>query len=161
MRGNVVETLIGAVVLVVAMTFLGFAYTRADVGTVRGYELLAKFDRVDGLKAGSDVVISGIKVGTVADLELDPDTYFAVARLSIGDTVKLPLDSSAQIGSDGLLGDKYVIVVPGGEEEYLQAGDEIKFTQGAIDLIGLVGQAIFSQGGSGKGDTGNVGGELK
>ncbi len=160
MRGNVVETLIGAVVLVVAMSFLGFAYTRADVGTVRGYELIAKFDRVEGLKAGSDVVVSGIKVGSVVDLTLDPETYFAVARLSIGDNVKLPDDSSAQIGSDGLLGDKYVIIAPGGAEDFLQAGGEIKFTQGSIDLIGLVGQAIFSQGGS-KGGAGDAGGELK
>ena len=74
MGGNLVETLMGAVVLAVALVFLVFVYSRADVGTVRGYELVAKFDRIDGLTVGTDVLVSGIKVGTVVDQRLDPET---------------------------------------------------------------------------------------
>lgn len=145
MRGNLVETLMGAVVLVVALTFLVFAYSRADIGTVRGYELLAKFDRIDGLTIGSDVLVSGIKVGSVVDQYIDQETYLAVVRISIDRSIKLPEDSSAQISSEGLIGDKFLVLVPGGSDEMLAAGDEIVFTQGSVDLIGLLGKAIFSQ----------------
>jgi phospholipid/cholesterol/gamma-HCH transport system substrate-binding protein len=144
MRGNLVETLIGAVVLVVAVVFLAFAYTRADVGTVRGYELTARFDRVDGVKVGSDVLVSGIKVGTVVAITLDRETYLAEMRFSIDEAIEMPEDSSAEVGSEGLLGDKFVALVPGGADEMLGAGDEIKFTQGSIDIVALLGQAIFS-----------------
>ncbi len=71
MNGNLFEALIGAVVLVVAAVFLVFAFTTADIGTVQGYQVVAKFDRVDGLNIGSDVRLSGIKVGTVTSQELD------------------------------------------------------------------------------------------
>lgn len=152
MRGNLVETLTGAVVLVVALSFLFFAYSRANVGIVRGYELVAKFDRVDGLNIGSDVFVSGIKVGSVADQYLDPETYLAVVSMSLDPSVKLPEDSSAEIGSNGLLGDKFVALVPGGAEEMLGQGDEIMFTQGSIDVVGLIGQAIFSRGAEGPSD---------
>lgn len=145
MRGNLVETLIGAVVLIVALSFLAFAVTRADVGTVRGYQLVAKFDRIDGLLVGSDVLVSGIKVGTIVDQRLDPETFLAVVRISVDPSIKLPEDTSAEISSSGLLGDKFLVLVPGGADELLAAGDEIRFTQGSIDIIGLVGQAIFSQ----------------
>lgn len=150
MRGNLVETLMGAVVLVVALTFLVFVYTRADIGTVRGYELVAKFDRIDGLTIGTDVLVSGIKVGTVVDQRLDPETYLAVVRVSVDSSLKLPEDSSAEIGSNGLLGDKFLVLVPGGSEEMLGPGDEIMFTQGSVDTVNLVGQAIFSQASGGE-----------
>ena len=152
MRGNLVETLTGAVVLAVALSFLFFAYSRADVGTVRGYELVAKFDRVDGLNIGSDILLSGIKVGSVADQYLDLETYLAVVSMSLDPSVKLPEDSSAKITSTGLLGDMFVVLVPGGAEEMLAPGDEIMFTQGSIDIVGLIGQAIFSRGAEGPSD---------
>lgn len=145
MRGSLVETLMGAVVLVVALTFLVFGYSRADVGRVSGYELVAKFDRIDGLTIGTEVLVSGIKVGTVIDQRIDPETYLAVVRISIDRSIVLPDDSSAEIGSTGLLGDKYLVLVPGGSDNMLGEGDEITFTQGSIDIINLVGQAIFSQ----------------
>ena len=79
MSGNVVETLIGAMVLAVAAVFVVFAVTTTDIGTVAGYELTAKFDRIDGLSVGADVRISGIKVGTVIDQDLDPVTFLGGA----------------------------------------------------------------------------------
>ena len=143
MRGNLVETLIGAIVLIVAAVFLTFAYSRADVGTVEGYELFARFDRVDGVEVGSDVLLSGIKVGTVVEIILDRETYLAVMRFSIDDSIVLPEDTSAEVGSGGLLGDKFIALVPGGADEMLSAGGEIKFTQGSIDIVALLGRAIF------------------
>ena len=108
MGKNLVETLIGALVLGVAGVFLLFAYSKGGLTTVEGYQLIGKFDRIDGLAEGSDVRMSGIKIGTVTKQEIDPETYLAVVTLNIMPEIKLPEDSSAQISSDGLLGDKYL-----------------------------------------------------
>src|SRR3546814_17825893 len=78
MRRNIFETVIGALVLLVAAWFLYFSYTRSGVRDVNGYEVMAKFDRIDGIEAGRDVRMSGIKIGTVTRQELDPATYLAV-----------------------------------------------------------------------------------
>lgn len=147
MNRNPVETIIGAVVLVVAALVLVFAYTSASLRPVRGYEVLAKFDRIDGLQVGTDVRISGIKVGTVVSLVLEPASFLAVARLSISDTVKLPKDTVAQISSEGLLGGKFMALVPGGDTAMIKPGGEISFTQSPVNLEDLIGQLIFSQGG--------------
>jgi len=77
MGRNLIETLMGAVVLVVAGLFLIFAYSTTNVRPVRGYTVTAKFERVDGLNTGSDVRLSGIKVGTVVDQKLEPNTFLA------------------------------------------------------------------------------------
>jgi len=148
--GNLVETLIGAVVLAVAGFFLYFSYDKADIGVVQGYTLTAKFDKVDGVKVGSDVMLAGIKVGTVMAQTLDAKEYLAVLELSLSSDVKLPDDSAIKIASDGLLGGKYLSIDPGGSEDYLEAGEEILFTQGSVDLTELIGKAIYSSGGAGK-----------
>ena len=87
MSGNLVETLIGAVVLVVAGFFLYFSYDKADIAPVEGYALIAKFDKVDGIKVGSDIMLAGIKVGTVTDQILDAKEYLAVLSLSLSSDV--------------------------------------------------------------------------
>jgi phospholipid/cholesterol/gamma-HCH transport system substrate-binding protein len=148
MGRNLVETLMGAVVLAVAALFLVFAYSRADVGEVRGYTLSAKFDRVDGVKPGADVRVSGIKVGSVLSEKLDTQSYLAEIRLSIDPSVKLPKDSAAKILLSGLLGDTYISLSPGGDDQMLKDGDEIQYTQGSVDIISLVGQAVFGKAGS-------------
>src|SRR5712691_7158827 len=107
MSRNVIETVMGAVVLVIAALFLFFAYSVSQVRAVRGYELTAQFERVDGVRDGGDVRISGIKVGSILSQTLDPKTYFAVVRMSIDPGIKVPTDTVAQIASSGLLGDKY------------------------------------------------------
>ena len=147
MRKNLIETLMGAVVIAVAVIFIIFAYDTADLHAVDGYRVTAKFDRIDGIRSGSDVRMSGIKIGTVTGQELDPATYLAVVTISIDPKIKLPLDTSAAITSDGLLGDKYLSLSPGGDEEMIPVGGEIETTQGSIDLFSLVGQMIFSQTG--------------
>lgn len=144
MGGNLVETLIGAVVLVVAGAFLSFAYTSSGARAINGYELIAKFDRVDGLAPGNDVRLSGIKVGTILEQTLETDTYFAVVRMEIDPSIRLPEDSSAKITSEGLLGGNYLALEPGGSDEVLEPGDEITITQGSIDLLSLISQAVFS-----------------
>lgn len=161
MKRNLIETVMGGVVLAVAAFFLVFAYQTADVRTVAGYPVTAKFDRVDGLNPGSDVRMSGIKVGSVTSQYLDGKDYLAVVTLNINPEVKLPVDTSASITADSLLGSKYLNLSPGGADEMLKAGDAIQHTQGSIDLFAILGQLIFSQTGRGSSSGGGAGGGLK
>lgn len=147
MTRNLLETLLGAVVLIVAVGFLAFAYNTSQVQQSGGYELIARFDKVDGLERGSDVRISGIKVGTVLDQTLDPETYRAEVRFSLREDIQLPADTSAAVVSNGLLGGKYLALVPGGDIEMLEPGGEVTLTQSAVNLEDLIGHMIFSQGG--------------
>ena len=142
MNNNLLETLVGALVLVVAGLFLYFAYSRTDVAAGGGFELIAKFDRIDGIALGSDVRISGIKVGSVTNQFLDLDSFEATLQISIDSDIELPEDSSAKISSEGLLGGSFVALQPGGAPDLLRAGDEIQFTQGTVDLMGLIGQVV-------------------
>ena len=148
MSRNHVETLLGAAVLAVALGFLAWAYGRSDAGDPGGYTLRAKFDRADGLETGGDVRIPGIKVGRVLTQELDPATFRAEITFSVRQGIELPADSSAAIVSSGLLGGKYLSVVPGGDDRVLADGGEIKLTQSSVNLEDLIGRYIFSSQGS-------------
>ena len=149
MRRNVIETVMGGVVLIVAAMFVGIAFRSGTVTTPAGYQVIAEFDDASGLGPGSEVRMSGVKIGTVHSLELDPDTYFAVVTLNISDSVKLPRDTSARIIADGLLGSNFVALEPGGDEEMIPPGDPITFTQGSINVVDLLGRFIFSAAESG------------
>jgi phospholipid/cholesterol/gamma-HCH transport system substrate-binding protein len=152
MRRSVIETIMGAVVLVVAGLFLFFAYTSSNVRATGGYELVARFNRVDGLANGSDVRMSGIKIGSVVAQRLDPETFRAEVRLAIDSAIKLPEDTTARIQSDGLLGNTYMVLEPGGAEELIPPGGTIAYTQDAVNLVDLLGRFIFSPpGGAGPG----------
>lgn len=146
MKRNVIETVMGGVVLLIAAVFFFFAYSSANVGRVDGYTLIVKFNRVDGINVGSDVRISGIKVGTVVEERLDPKTYLAELRLSISNDLKLSTDASAKIQSDSLLSPNYVALEPGAETEMLADGGEITYTQDPINLSDLIGRFIFGAG---------------
>jgi phospholipid/cholesterol/gamma-HCH transport system substrate-binding protein len=148
-RGQVGETILGAVVAAVAVGFLAFAVTRAgDASASGGYELTARFDRIDGINVGSDVRLSGVKVGAVTVVELDPDTYLARIRFTLPNDVKIPDDSAVRVSTDGLLGGASLSVEPGGSPDMLAPGAEVQNTQGAIDLLTLI-SSMMGGGGSG------------
>ena len=134
----------GGVVLLIAIFFLTFAYISSGYKDSEGLSYWAQFDRIDGLFVGSDVRMSGVKVGTVKRVEINPQSYLAVVHFTSAPELKLPKDSSAEILSDGLMGNKYLALVPGGEDENLPAGAEVKHTQSAVSLEGMIGQLIFS-----------------
>jgi phospholipid/cholesterol/gamma-HCH transport system substrate-binding protein len=144
MKRSAVETMMGAVVLAIAGIFVVFAYSSAAVRTGDGYDLVAKFEKIDGIRDGGDVRISGIKVGTVLSTVLDPKTFQAVVRIKIDKSVELPVDTVASITSSGLLGDKFVQLAPGGDDKIIPPGGTIKFTQASVNLESLLGQAVFS-----------------
>ncbi len=147
MQKNIIETLMGAVVLGVAAVFMVFAYQGSGMRVENGYVVTAKFTNASGIALGSDVRIGGIKVGTVSNLALDPESYDAVLSIQIRSATKLPKDSSASIVSSGLLGEKYIQLTPGGDEKMLAAGDKIEFTQSSVNLEELIGKFMFSGGG--------------
>ena len=144
MRRNLIETILGGVVLLVAALFLVFAYSNASLRQVPGNEYVARFNRIDGVNPGGDVRMSGIKVGNVKSVAIDPKTFVAIVHLTVDRSVALPTDTSAEVASDGLLGGKYVSLVPGGNEKTIQPGGEIRYTQGPINLEQMIGQFIFS-----------------
>ncbi len=156
MRGNVIETVMGAVVLVVAALFLLFAYKTSQLRAVSGYEVTADFERIDGIRQGGDVRISGIKIGSVLSEELDPKSFLATVRMSIDPSIKLPDDTVAEIVSAGLLGDKYLSLVPGGSDKTIPVGGKIKYTQSSVSLEHMIGQMIFSPPGAKKPEEGDA-----
>ena len=145
MKNNVIETITGAIVLTVATFFLFFAYNSSGYKNDFKDQYWAKFDRVDGLQAGSDVRLSGVKVGLIKNIVIDPKTFMAHITFNLNDTLKLPTDSLLEIISDGLLGGKYLAIVPGGEDEVLKPGSEIMYTQASVSLEAMIGQLIFSK----------------
>ena len=143
MRSNLIEAVMGAVVLAVAAFFLAFAYSTADIGTVDGYEITARFDRADGVGPGTEVRMSGVKVGAVTAMSLDPENYLALVRMTVRPDLRIPDDTAISVASDGLLGDSFLNLSPGGSDDMLAAGGEIEATQGSVDLISLLGRAVF------------------
>lgn len=146
MANQATETLIGAIVLAVAGGFLVYAANTADVSVSGGYPLLAEFRAAEGLSPGSDVRLSGVKIGSVTSLELNRENYFAIVGLAIEESVRLPEDSIAKIASDGILGGNFVAIDPGGSDFMLEPGAAITNTQGSINLLDLVSKAIHGGG---------------
>ncbi len=143
MKRSIVETVMGALVLVVVGVFMVQAYKAADLAPRDSYPLVAKFTSVDGLTLGSDVRLGGVKIGTVIDMQIDPEFYEAVVTLSVDEKVRLPDDSVAAISSDGLLGGKYVKVENGASDTTMDGGATFASTRDVVVLEELLGRAIF------------------
>ena len=136
-------------VAVVAVGFFAFAAAQAGQNTTgAGYDLHASFQRVDGVGVGADVRISGVKVGVVRSITLDPSTYDAVLTLTVNNGVHVLDESTARIATDGLLGGAYVSIEPAGMDP-LAAGGEIPNTQGSVDLLTLFANMAQGSGNSG------------
>ena len=144
MRSNTFETFIGAIVIILAASFLFYSFSITDNNAEGTYKIKATFNRIDGIQIGSDVRLSGIKIGSVAKSSLNQTTFEADLVLIIDNSIFIPDDSSAKITMDGLLGSNYISIEPGGSDIYLTDNDYLLYTQGSIDLIGLVGEALFS-----------------
>ena len=144
MSNNFAETLLGAAVVAVAVGFLAFTYLRTGSGSLSGYEVLARLPKVDGLGIGTDVRVSGIKVGSVSDLVLDPNNYLVTVHMNVRQDLKLPTDSSMMITSSGILGSSYLSITPGGDAKDIKPGGYIENTQAANsnDLMSLAGRVM-------------------
>jgi len=143
MERNTLETVLGAVVLLVAGYFLYLVYSQTSVSAeASGYPLELRFDSGGSTGVGTDVRIAGVKVGTVINQRFDPSAYQAVVTIELDDLVKLPKDTSAVVTSDGLLGDNYILLNIGGDTEMLAPGDRIRNVQGAINLADLINKFV-------------------
>ena len=138
-----VETLIGAIVVAIAIGFMFYAYANTTAGGVSGYPIEARFSSADGIVSGTDVRLHGIKIGTVSNVSLDPKTYLAIIRMDIRRDVQIPDDSAIKVTSSGLLGNSYLSIQPGGSSTNLKPGTQIANTQGSVDIMGLIGRAIY------------------
>lgn len=144
MNQNILETVVGIMVLFIAIGCVVLAYQSGSIHrTQEGYNLAASFTNADGIHVGSKVRISGVDVGQVVDIHFDPASYKAKVDFSVQHDVKLPTDSSVSIISSGLIGEKYLAVTPGADDEDLHPGNSMQFTQASINLEELLGKFMF------------------
>lgn len=139
MSENTTEIVVGGAVLAAALAFGVYAMqtTGLSVGQ-NGYPLTASFRSLEGVGVGTDVRLAGVKVGTVTDISLNPETYRADTTVMIEDGIQIPDDSAIIVASEGLLGGNYVEISPGGSPFYHEPGSEILDTQGAVSLVSLL-----------------------
>jgi len=143
---NVAELAAGAVVLAVALGFLGYALANTGGLAAAGYTLHARFNAIDGLRVGSDVKLAGVKVGSVTGMHIDPQTYQAEVAFTVAADIHLPKDSSVGVDSEGLLGGKYLGLQPGGDTQMIPPGGQVTITQSSINIEQLLGKFVFSMG---------------
>jgi phospholipid/cholesterol/gamma-HCH transport system substrate-binding protein len=140
---NIGEAIVGLLVVILAVWFVIFAWNRTGGGQKAGsIHVTAIFPNASGVTPGTDVRVAGLKIGTVQNLALDPQSYQVKVEMALDPTTKLPADSSASITSEGLLGSTFVAMTPGGSPTPLKNGDTITDTQGSMDLMALIGQFI-------------------
>ena len=147
MSENTTEVLVGGAVLAVALGFAVFAAQKTGLSASNtGYSLMASFRSLEGISVGTDVRLAGVKIGTVTEVALNPDTYRAETTVAIREGIKIPDDSAIVISSEGLLGGNFVEISPGGSPFYYTEGDEILDTQGSVSLISLLMKYVGSGG---------------
>ncbi|MEM6603587.1 MAG: outer membrane lipid asymmetry maintenance protein MlaD [Pseudomonadota bacterium] len=142
-----IETLTGLIVVAMAVIFLGYGLGQNDIGIADDYyPLTASFENISGIQSGTDVKVSGVKVGTVADTKLDNESFQADVTLMIKQGLSFPIDSSVKIASDGLLGGSHIVIEPGADDATLAAGERFDYSQSSVSIMDLLGRAVFSAG---------------
>jgi len=153
MKVKIVEVMVGIFIVAGVAALFMLAMKVSNLSSLSdqvGYELIARFDNVGGLKAMSPVNAGGVRVGRVVSVDYDQDKYEAEVHMVINSRYdKFPKDTSAAIYTAGLLGEQYVSLEPGAEDVFLKDGDEIKLTQSALVMEKVVGQFLFSKAAEG------------
>ena len=145
MNNSRLEIVVG---LFLVLGFAAFGWLALQLGEVSWlgegstYTLYAEFENVSGVKAGAEVQIAGVTVGSVTELRLSKDD-FAIATLKLNKEIRLAKDSMASVKSQGIIGDKLIQITPGGDEEMYQAGDVIVDTESSVDLESLISKFAF------------------
>lgn len=148
------ETILGAIVVVVAVGFFAFAAAQGSQKgpSGRSYDLIARFDNASSISVGSDVRMAGVKVGVVRAMALDNDTYRARLTFAMNEGVRVLDQSTARVTSDGLLGGGYIAIETAGMD-VLPPGREIPNTQSYTDIITVLSSAASGMSQSGQGNT--------
>jgi phospholipid/cholesterol/gamma-HCH transport system substrate-binding protein len=135
------EIIAGALTLAVLGGLFAFSYT-VDSRVSHGYSLDASFTSVDGIAENAPVWLSGVKIGTVSKMRLDPEYMQAILTFRIDKGIKLPEDSSVAVVSQGLLGGKYIMISPGGSPEMMKDGDSFQYVQNSVIIENLLQQIV-------------------
>ncbi len=145
MKSGRIETVVGVFVLIglACVAYLTVKLGKMEWLTSDTYALSAKFSSVSGLKEGADVEIAGVLVGKVGKITLDRDNMVAKLTMNIENGIKLDDETIALVKTSGLIGDKYILLQPGGGAKTLKNGDEITQTQSSVDVEDLVGKYAF------------------
>lgn len=147
-----IEVMVGLFVLAGMVALLFLALKAANLGNFTSgstYTVKARFDNIGGLKPRAPVKSAGVTVGRVSSISLDHETFQGLVALDIQEGFQFPKDTSAKILTSGLLGDQYVGLEPGGDEENLANGALITMTQSAVVLENLIGQFLYSKAADG------------
>ena len=154
MKTSSLETVLGALIIGIAIVFLLYSVKAGDAQKIEGYDINAQFNQVGGLSVGDAVRIGGVKVGTVKAITLSKETYMANVESTIDKDIHIPVDSAATVASSGLMGGNYLEISVGGDDEMLKNKGQIQYTQDAQNIEKLLGQFIFAAADSKKkGDT--------
>jgi phospholipid/cholesterol/gamma-HCH transport system substrate-binding protein len=147
MRQSSVELGVGIFVVlgIICVGYLTFRLGEVEVLGDNYYLLNARFSSVTGLKVGAQVEIAGVQVGQVDGIVLDPKDLVALVRLKIREAIRLSDDVIASVKTAGLLGDKYILLSPGGSDRILQPGELIVETEPALDIEGLISKYAFGK----------------
>ena len=142
---GLIETIFGGIVFFIACGFLVYAVKISSLNSQfssGNFKLHADFSSVEGLKLGSDIVLAGVKVGTVSNIELDTQDFIAKTTFSLFENFNIPDDTEAIISSDGLLGEKYISLNVGGSDNNMVDGDELLYTQSSENILNLHGKIL-------------------
>ncbi len=153
MHRKTIDVWVGLFVLLGAVSLLFLALKAGNMSTIsftKTYAIVGKFDNIGGLKPQSPVKSAGVVVGRVGDITFDDKTFAAMVRLDMNPAYKFPKDSSLKILTSGLLGEQYVGIEAGGDNNNLVEGDRITRTQSAAVLEDLINQFIYSKAAEGK-----------
>jgi phospholipid/cholesterol/gamma-HCH transport system substrate-binding protein len=144
-KHGLVETVFGGLVFLTACFFLFYTFNLSSLHkeiSGANFKLHASFDSVEGISVGSDIVLAGVKVGTVSSIELDTQDFVAKTTFSLFENFNIPNDTEAIIISDGLLGEKYIALNVGGSDTTFLDGDEFVYTQSSINILNLLGKFV-------------------
>lgn len=153
MNKTALDLWVGIFVIAGIGALLFLAFKVGSVNAVKasdGYEVMAAFDNIGGLKARAPVKSAGVVVGRVSDINFDSHTYEALVTLRIDKRYPFPKDTSAAILTSGLLGEQYIGITAGGDSVKLKDKDRIKITQSAVVLENLISQFLFGKAQEGK-----------
>ncbi|GFZ83045.1 outer membrane lipid asymmetry maintenance protein MlaD [Rickettsiales bacterium] len=146
MRDNLLEVLVGLTIILLAAYFLFFAYSYNNANRSQvGYKVVAEFTNANGLNKGSDVRISGVKVGTVIEKNLNINNHLARVVILLEPDMEVPVDSSVSILTDGIFGAKYANLVPGSDKRLIKEGESIAYTQSTIDIESILAKFFFGR----------------
>ena len=140
MKINILDAFLGFTVLLITGLFLFYVYITLDSKLFKsdGFRLHARFENIDGIVTGSKVKLSGVNIGTVKSISLEPESYYAFITMNFDEKFSFPDDTEASVQLEGLLGGSYISILPGGSDVMLLNDQEILYTQGSTSLLNLM-----------------------